>query len=174
MGNIFKPTWYINSIYAIQAPDLLEHNIHGIICDLDNTLLAWNEVDASSELIDWVLQLESGGIQVYILSNNSDARVSQALEAHDIPYTANALKPLPFRYKAAIEHLQLPYNQIAGVGDQIMTDIIGANIRGIRSILVKPILPHDNIYTWFNRRLERIVMKQIGIDRMGDWGNTLD
>ena len=60
------------------------------------------------------------------------------------------------------------------IGDQVMTDVIGANRNHLKSILVKPIAPNDNIYTIINRMLEKLAFKIVGIDRTGDWGNTLE
>ncbi len=47
------------------------------------------------------------------------------------------------------------------IGDQIMTDIQGANRAGVRSILVKPIINTDSWKTQFNRLLERRIMKYL-------------
>ena len=44
------------------------------------------------------------------------------------------------------------------VGDQIFTDIIGANLTGIRSILVAPIDPHEEIQIVFKRFIEKPVI----------------
>ncbi|WPJ91216.1 HAD hydrolase-like protein [Facklamia hominis] len=59
------------------------------------------------------------------------------------------------------------------IGDQIMTDVIGANRLGLSVILVKPILNHDNVYTYVNRKLERYAFKILGIDSHSDWGEEL-
>ena len=44
------------------------------------------------------------------------------------------------------------------IGDQIFTDIWGANKAGIHSILVKPIAKHEEIQIILKRRLEWIVL----------------
>lgn len=44
------------------------------------------------------------------------------------------------------------------VGDQLFTDVWGANRAGIKSVLVKPIDKHEEIQIILKRRLEWIVL----------------
>ena len=44
------------------------------------------------------------------------------------------------------------------IGDQIFTDVYGAKRAGIRSILVKPIHPKEEIQIVLKRYLEKIVL----------------
>ena len=46
------------------------------------------------------------------------------------------------------------------VGDQIFTDIWGANRAGIHSILVEPIAKHEEIQIVLKRKLEKIVLNE--------------
>lgn len=174
MKNLFSPTWFINSIYSIQPEDLKRHGFEAAICDLDNTLIAWNEYEHTEEMSTWVRQMQSAGIQIYLLSNNNSDRVAKVASPLEVPFTASALKPLRRNFSIAIDNLKIDNDKIVVIGDQMMTDIIGANRRGLKSILVKPIAKNDNIYTWINRSIERMIMKKNGIDRFSDWGDTLD
>lgn len=61
------------------------------------------------------------------------------------------MKPLARGINIAKKQLDLADDEIVMVGDQIMTDIRGANRAGIRSILVKPIIATDSWKTQFNR-----------------------
>ena len=42
------------------------------------------------------------------------------------------------------------------IGDQIFTDVYGANLAGIRTILVKPIHPKEEIQIVLKRYLEKL------------------
>ena len=54
MLNKFKPTWMVESIYHI-TPEQIENNgIKGVLTDLDNTLIAWNNPEGTQELKDWI------------------------------------------------------------------------------------------------------------------------
>lgn len=174
MKKFLTPTWKINSIYHIQPEDLKQHDIKAIICDLDNTLIAWNQWEHTDEMAEWLNKFKDAGIGVYLLSNNNYDRVLKVAEPLELRFTSSALKPRRKPFVTAIDELQIPHSNIAVIGDQIMTDIIGANRNNLRSILVKPIVPNDNIYTLINRTLEKIAFKLIGIKRKSDWGNTLD
>ena len=44
------------------------------------------------------------------------------------------------------------------IGDQIFTDILGANLAGIRSVLVKPINPKEEIQIVLKRYPEKLVL----------------
>lgn len=174
MRRLITPTWHVNSLYSLTASDLSNHQIEGVICDLDNTLIDWNEVDATERMINWIHQLEGAGIQVYLLSNNTNERLEQAIGGHPFSYHANAIKPLPHGYHRVLKEMKIDKEKVVAIGDQVMTDIIGANLQGMRSILVKPTAPNDNIYTWLNRRIERLALKWVGIERNTDWGDQLD
>lgn len=174
MKGLLTPTWTLNTPYDLKAADLLAHGIQGVIVDLDNTLLAWNVLDHTDELSQWILELRNSGVQAFLLSNNTTERVRRVAEPLDIPFQANALKPRRDKFKIAIDYMQLPKEEIVVIGDQIMTDVIGANRKGLRSILVKPIVKSDIIWSFVNRRLERLVFYWLGIDPTTDWGTTLD
>jgi len=174
MKRYIKPTWTINSIYSIKGLDLLKHGYHAAIVDLDNTLLAWNQWEHTEEMADWITDLRESGIKVYLLSNNKFNRVAKVAEPLDVPFTSGALKPFRKNFKIAVDNLATPNENIVVIGDQVMTDVIGANRFGLDVILVKPIAQNDNIYTWFNRTLEKFVLKIVKIDRKGNWGNELE
>ena len=52
----------------------------------------------------------------------------------------------------------LEADEILFVGDQIFTDIFGARLAGIYSILVRPIHPKEEIQIVFKRKLEKIIL----------------
>lgn len=174
MKRYITPTWTINSVYDITPESLIERGVQGVICDLDNTLIAWNEGEYSTKMAEWVQALLDANIRIYLLSNNHHNRVHRVAHPLALDFTADAYKPLKRNFKRALKQLQLPKNQVVVIGDQVMTDVIGANLSGMRSILVKPIASNDIIYTVVNRHLEKVAMKVIGLKRKGDWGNQLD
>ena len=174
MKKLIKPTWCLNSIYRLQADDLHKHQIKGLIVDLDNTLVAWNCLEHTQEMVTWSQAMKTAGIQLFVLSNNHPERVHRVAEPLGLPYLAHALKPLSWAFKKAVKSLDLPKENLLVVGDQVMTDVIGARRLGLKVLLVKPLVKNDNIYTLVNRNLEKIDLKWVGIDRKADWGNQLN
>src|SRR5699024_4237341 len=157
----FKPTWMVESIYQITPDQLRENNIKGILTDLDNTLIAWNHPEGTAETVEWIEKMRSEGIPVLILSNNYHHRVKKVAHLLNVPFVPNALKPLGTGFKRAARKIELPKDQLVMVGDQIITDIKGANTAGIRSILVKPIVDSDAWNTKINRFFEMKIMNRL-------------
>ena len=151
MFSNYKPTWMVEAIYQITPAQLKNLGIKAVLTDLDNTLIAWNNPDGTEELLTWILEMKNAGIPVVVVSNNNSKRVARAIEKFDLLYVARAMKPLARGINIAKKQLDLADDEIVMVGDQIMTDIRGANRAGIRSILVKPIIATDSWKTQFNR-----------------------
>ncbi len=156
MFSNYKPTWMVEAIYQITPAQLKNLGIKAVLTDLDNTLIAWNNPDGTEELLTWILEMKNAGIPVVVVSNNNSKRVARAIEKFDLLYVARAMKPLARGINIAKKQLDLADDEIVMVGDQIMTDIRGANRAGIRSILlVKPIIATDSWKTQFNRFWEK-------------------
>lgn len=157
----FKPTWMINSVYSIAPQQLKQQGIRAVFTDLDNTLIAWNNPDGTSELKQWMQSLEEANIPLIVISNNNYQRVQRAVQPLALPFISRALKPLGFGIKRAIKKLGLQPHEVVMVGDQLLTDMVAANQAGVYSILVKPLIETDAWNTRINRFFERYVMKQL-------------
>ncbi len=161
MLNIFKPTWMLEAIYHLTPEQLKKENVKAVLADLDNTLIAWNNPDGTQELIEWIQVMKTAGISVIILSNNSASRVERVAKILDLEYVSRAIKPTTIGFKKAEDKLNFPKENILMVGDQIITDIWGANLAGIKTVLVKPIIDSDAWNTKFNRYMELYIMNYL-------------
>lgn len=161
MLNSFKPTWMVNSIYQITPEQLKRNNIKTVLTDLDNTLIAWNNPEATEETLEWIELMKASGINVVIISNNKAKRVSKVATILELEFIPNAMKPLQKGFRQAQEKFDLSKDELLMVGDQIVTDIKGANHAGIKSVLVKPILDSDAWNTRFNRMIELKIMNYL-------------
>lgn len=153
----FAPTWMVDVIYNVTPEQLKAQGIKAVLTDLDNTLIAWNNPEGTTELRDWLVALEQAGIPLIVVSNNSDERISKAVAPLGAKYVSRALKPLTRGIKQAIAQLDLAPQDVVMVGDQLMTDIWAANNAGVRSILVKPLIETDQWNTRINRFIEKPV-----------------
>ena len=174
MKKYFTPTWKVESIFSVTPEQLIQKNIKAVIVDLDNTLLPWNEVDHSEDMEQWITSMSAHGLGIYLLSNNNYNRVAKVAEPLELKFSASALKPRGKYFRYAISDLKVSEENVVVIGDQLITDVLGANRRGLQSILVKPMVPNDNIFTWANRTIERGLLRIVGIDRNENWGNELD
>jgi HAD superfamily phosphatase (TIGR01668 family) len=153
----FYPKEYVDSTYMIDFEKMYAEGYRGIIFDIDNTLVP-HDAPADDRAIAFFKRLKTIGYKTTILSNNKEPRVKMFCEAVDSPYIYKAGKPKPDNYKKAMENMNTDSHNTLFVGDQIFTDVWGANIAGIYSILVKPIHPKEEIQIVLKRYLERIVL----------------
>lgn len=175
MTESFTPTWMIDAIYRLTPAQLQAQGIKAVLTDLDNTLIAWNNPDGTTELHDWLERMNEAGIPVMIVSNNSAARIARVAEPLNLPFVSRALKPLTRGLNEAVTKLNLQKNEVVMVGDQLLTDIWSSNNHGVRSILVKPLIETDQWNTKINRFFEKGVKKQmLKAHPELQWRTTLD
>jgi HAD superfamily phosphatase (TIGR01668 family) len=161
MFSNYQPTWMVAAIYQITPEQLKAAGIKAVLTDLDNTLIAWNNPDGTEELFHWLESLKAANIPVVVVSNNKATRVARAISKFDLQYVSRALKPFARGIKKATKMLGLEPHEVVMVGDQLMTDIRGANRAGVRSVLVKPIVASDAWNTKINRSMERVIMAHL-------------
>lgn len=151
------PEEYLDSTYEIDFESMYQKGFRGIIFDIDNTLVP-HGFPADERAIALFQRLKAIGYKVTILSNNKEPRVKMFCDAVDAPYIFKAGKPNPDKYRTAMENMETDEKSTLFVGDQIFTDIWGANRAGIYSVLVKPIHPKEEIQIVLKRYLEKIVL----------------
>lgn len=125
------------------TPDLVKSmGIKAVLLDVDNTITSYISKEPFPGSIKLIRELEAAGIKVYIVSNNkSKKRIKAVAEKFDLPFVNIAMKPLPVGFIRAKLKLGLSFKECLVVGDQIYTDIIGANLCGMQSVLLTPIEP---------------------------------
>ena len=156
----FYPKGYFNKVSEISLEYLKENNIKGLILDVDNTLIDYYK-NMSEETIDWANNLKENKIKMCILSNsNKKDKVREVAGKLGLEYTYFGMKPLKRGFKKAKKMLKLENNEIAAVGDQIFTDVIGSNRMKMFSILVEPIKEKDIFVTLLKRPIENYIKKK--------------
>ena len=152
---ILYPNEYLDNVTDITADLLTKNNIKGVVLDVDNTL-----IDLDKNLIkgveNWIEDLKKIGIKFCIVSNSNNLeKVKNVAKILDIPFIYFAKKPLKFGFKKASKVLGLKLENMSAVGDQILTDVVGANRCKMFSILVKPVNEKDYLITRIKRPLEK-------------------
>ena len=102
--------------------------------------------------------LKAMGYNTCIISNNKEYRVKPLADEVGSLYVSKAGKPSPKNYVKAMEYMNTDKSDTYFVGDQLFTDVWGANRAGIKSVLVKPIDKHEEIQIILKRKLEWIVL----------------
>lgn len=158
MRNRFYPTDYFTSTYVIDFEKLYKMGYRGVIFDVDNTLVE-HDAPADDRAKELIARLKDIGFKVCFLSNNGEERVKMFNDEVDCQYIFKAGKPLAKGYNSAMELMGTKKEETVFVGDQIFTDIWGANNAGIRSILVQPIAKHEEIQIVLKRIPEKWILK---------------
>ena len=157
---ILYPKLYLNSVTEISIETLEKYHLKGLILDVDNTLIDINR-NMPEGIPEWIENLKKQGISLCIVSNtNHKDKVEEVAKKLEIPYIYFAKKPLKGGFKRAKAILNLENEQIGVVGDQIMTDIIGANRSNMFPILVKPIDEKDIWITKVKRPIENKIIER--------------
>jgi HAD superfamily phosphatase (TIGR01668 family) len=159
------PDAYARGIAQISLDEMAEDGIEGIIVDLDNTLVAYRESVVAPEVVAWVEAALRRGFRVALVSNNFHERVAAVGTRLGIPTVPSALKPLPGGLLRALRLLGTERKRTVVVGDQLLTDVAGAKLAGLRSILTEPISEHGFITTRALRVVERFVLRVAGVRR---------
>ena len=153
----FYPREWRDSTYGIPWEEWYDKGIRGAIFDIDNTLVR-HDAPASRQAVALFRKLHQMGIRTCLLSNNKEPRVAAFGARVDSPYIYKSGKPGTGGYRKAMERMGTDAKTTLFVGDQLFTDIYGANRAGIYSILVKPIHPKEEIQIVVKRFLEKIVL----------------
>lgn len=164
---ILYPKLYCKNVLEITPEYLKENEIKALILDVDNTLLDF-DLKIIDGLEEWCENIKKNNIKCIILSNsNKTTKVKMVADLLKIDYIKFAMKPLKRGFKLAQKELEISNENIAVVGDQIFTDVIGANRMKMHSILVKPLAEKDLWMTRFKRPIENFVIKKY-LEKIGE------
>ena len=153
----FYPDEYVESAYSIDFKKYYNEGKRGVILDVDNTLVE-HGAPYNKKAVLFFENLRKEGFKFCIISNNHEPRIKPFAEGVNSPYIYDAGKPLKKGYIKAMEIMNIKKDEAMFIGDQIFTDILGANNAGVYSILVKYIKFDYEIQIILKRILEKIVL----------------
>lgn len=153
----FYPGEYVNSVWEVDFQMYYDQGIRGVIFDIDNTLVPHGK-PATEESVELFEKIHKIGLDTCLISNNKEPRVEPFAKAMNTRYISDAHKPSTKNYIKAMEIMKTNKTTTIFIGDQIFTDIYGANRAGIASVLVKQIDKKEEIQIILKRYLERIVL----------------
>ncbi len=133
------PRCVLSKITDLDPDSLLKNGITFLLMDFDNTIVPYSTDTPSKEFLCWLQTIQLAGISVCVVSNSRKPRVQIFCKTYGIPCITRAKKPFAKGILEAKRTFQIDFSKAALVGDQIFTDVLGANRNEILSILVKPI-----------------------------------
>lgn len=154
MLDFLCPTYYFHSIHDVDSSFFSDNSIKGILFDIDNTLEPYETLLPSRKTLELFERLKENGIKAAVISNNHEKRVKEFCERLDVSYSFDSAKPSSKKIISAIANLDLTPNDVVLVGDQLFTDIWGANNAKIKSIFVDRINDNESFFIKLKRLLE--------------------
>lgn len=156
---LFRPDYYISHYSKLDLERLKRQGIKLLLCDIDNTLVAWNDPDSNEKVKQFLEDVKKAGVKVALVSNAAPHRARRFSKDLGVEKVfCLSFKPLPTNLKKAMKFYGVRPEETALMGDQLMTDILGANLAGVYSILTHPITDSDKIDTKINRFFERRIL----------------
>lgn len=159
--NLVIPNCYVKDVYDIEYKKLYKQGYHNIIFDIDNTILPVNDTSVPNEIVELFKNIKKIGFNICLVSNNKKPRVLPPAKVLDVLYVAEASKPNKIAFDRALKVLSSSANDTIMVGDQMLSDIKGANEYGLYSVLVEPVDDIYDIKTGTSRVLQNMMVKRM-------------
>ncbi len=138
----FLPEAIYPSLTAISPEKLLADGIQLLMLDFDNTILPYTADVATAPMCAWLKAAQASKLQLCVVSNSKNARVVVFCEKNGLDCITRAKKPFPRGIRECLSRYGIVPREAALVGDQIYTDVLGANFAGVRALLIPAIHNH--------------------------------
>lgn len=157
----YMPDVYQKSIYYINYDKLYKKGVRCLLFDLDNTISPPHVNKPTKRLKRLFDELKDKGFKLVIISNAPKHRIEPFKRELNVDACAFSLKPKKNKYTRIMEKFKYKSTELAAIGDQLLTDIYGANKLDITSVLVNPLTEHDYTITLLNRLLEKSIYRRL-------------
>lgn len=157
MFKYFYPDEYVDSSYELDYQAFYNAGYRAVLFDIDNTLVP-HGAPADDKAVQLFEKIRSTGLKACLISNNKLGRVKSFADAVGAFYVEDAHKPSRKGYQRGMQEMGTTTENTLFVGDQLFTDVWGAKRTGLKSILVKPINPKEEIQIVLKRIPERLIL----------------
>lgn len=151
---LFSVTEAFRKVTDITPEYLKTAGIKGLILDLDNTLTTHDNPKPAEGVLEWLDLMKKNSISLMIVSNNHPPRVKPFADMLGLDFVSEGAKPITKGFREAANRMKLSKNELAAVGDQIFTDVLGAALFGIKMLYVVPIEHEKTAFFKVKRKLE--------------------
>lgn len=162
--SLLKPTAAVKNVNDISLELLKKLEVDAILLDVDNTLAPPTSDIAYEGVQEWIDMVKENGISVVICSNNYKKRVKPFSDSVGLDCVAMSLKPFPFGFNRAKRLLKEKPQSVLVVGDQIYTDVLGANLAGMKSVLLVPRSEEHGFSIKLRRKMEVNIRKKLNLE----------
>lgn len=159
------PRYFYDSITDITPEDIFSMGGSAVGIDLDNTTVYDSTLTLFPGVREWIKKIQEAGIPVVIVTNTYNIRAKLiSKKMGSLPYIANADKPDIRCFRKATAITKTDISGFVMIGDQLFTDVQGANNAGAISVRVK--YKTREILALFHflkiRKLEKIYLESKG------------
>jgi uncharacterized protein len=153
------PCECLNCITEVSLDDLWNEGRKLVLLDVDNTLLPWKSETIEPETRRWLEHGKALGLKFVAVSNTRrPERLERICSDLGIGVVRGKFKPSPNMYVLALEEGGFRAEEAVMIGDQLLTDVLGANRAGIDAIWVQRLTPREFVGTRIiSRNVERVV-----------------
>ncbi len=156
---LFNPDRFFSRISKIDIQqDIVAKGYRNLLLDVDNTLLTRDTHEVPRDVKFWLTQARNAGLTICLVSNNWHESVYEVAKTLDLPIVAKAVKPLPPAFLIALSKIQAKRKETVVIGDQLITDVLGAHFLGMKAYMVMPLVKQDLKHTLMLRHVERVIM----------------
>lgn len=157
--SLFEPDRYFSRLSQVDIDrDLLALGYRHVLLDVDNTILTRDTHEVPRDVGLWLAKARSAGLDFCLVSNNWHEGVYQLANRLSLPIVAKAVKPLPPAFLMAMKKISAKRADTVVIGDQLVTDVMGAHFLGMKAYLLAPLVEQDLRHTLLLRNFERMVM----------------
>lgn len=158
---LLVPGRCLENVLQVPLHELWGQGVRGIIFDLDNTLVPWDRDAAPAEVAQWLCAARETGWRMAMVSNNRAERVRFFAGQWQMHWISRAYKPASRGFFEAAARMGLKPEQVAVVGDQLLTDVLGGNRAGMHTLWIRPLPAKVMAGTWLIRRVERWLVRNL-------------
>ncbi len=157
--SLLKPERFFSRISRIDVQaDIVNAGFTHVLLDIDNTILTRDTHEVPRDVMLWLNKVRSAGVHIGLLSNNWHASVYDLARELDLPIVAKAVKPCPPAFIVALRRNKAKRKSTVMIGDQLMTDVLGAHLVGMSAYLLTPLVEKDLKHTLLLRNVERVLL----------------
>jgi HAD superfamily phosphatase (TIGR01668 family) len=154
----FLPAHAANSLHEISLEALQAKGKRLLLLDVDNTLVQWKQENFSQPVLDWIARAKEMGFEICVLSNTRRVeRLRRLSELLGVETVRGRFKPSRAMFRLALMKFRRKPEEAIMIGDQIFTDVLGANRSGIDAIWVRRMEGKEFGPTSISRMGERIL-----------------
>ena len=125
------------------TPELLAaRGVRFLMLDFDNTIVPYTTNEPAETMAAWLRQMQASEICLCVVSNSRKPRVVEFCQKYGLDCITHAKKPFQRGIRECLARFSLNPAECALAGDQIYTDVLGANCAGMTSVLVSAIHNH--------------------------------